>query len=205
VRLCSAVAFQILICAFATATLGLHAANCTNPVEATRDANWRTISPPKEDVEVVYSSTVGWIGLNHIYAIQQSMKHRRRILIPWLMPQVMTVFPFAHAIQAPANRVPLFYVDHSDTAAHLSDTIPHELHLVRVASYGKYRSLPTSSGAFAFNFHPGFSANEIPLTVDPLSDGLFAIQPKRSLDNGEYLIFLGPVASAGFEFRVNCP
>jgi hypothetical protein len=64
----------------------LCASNCTNPVEATSTPAWRNITPPKEDVEVVYNAPYGWVGLNHIYAVHQALKHRRRSLIPWTLP-----------------------------------------------------------------------------------------------------------------------
>ena len=111
--------------------LSLMAANCTNPVTAVPTTAWQTITPPREEVEVVYDAPVGWVGLNHIYAANQVLKHRRRSFIPWMMPQVFTVFPFSHALEAPQNRSPMFYVDHSDTAAHIADLSAHEVHLVR--------------------------------------------------------------------------
>jgi hypothetical protein len=184
--------------------LPLGAANCMNSAEATPTSAWRTITAPKEDVEVVYVAATGWVGLNHIYAKQQILKNKRRILIPWVMPQITTVFPFAHALQAPANRRPLFYVDHSDTAPHLADTGPQEIHLVHLRSSGRDRELAATSGAYAFHFHTGLSSVEIPLKVTPLSDAVFTIQPERSLADGEYLIVLGPVASGGFEFEMSC-
>jgi hypothetical protein len=125
-------------------------------------------------------------------------------LIPWMTPEIITVFPFAHALQAPASREPVFYVDHSDTAAHLADTGPQEIHLVHLRLSGKDRELATTSGGSVFNFRPGFSSLEIPLRVTPLSDTVFTIQPKESLADGEYLIVLGPVAASGFEFEINC-
>jgi hypothetical protein len=181
------------------------AANCTNSAEATPSSAWRTITPPKEDVEIVYSGPYGWVGLNHIYAIQQALKNRKRGLIPWMMPQVITVFPFARALQAPATRTPVFYVDHSDTAAHLADPGSREIHLAYLRLRGKDRELAATSGASVFNFRPGLSAHvEIPLRVTALSDTVFTIQPEQSLRDGEYIIVLGPVAASGFEFEINC-
>ena len=188
----------------AIAPLPLRAANCMNSAEATPTSAWSTITAPKEDVEVVYVAATGWVGLNRIYAKQQILKNNRRILIPWVMPKITTIFPFAHALQAPANGRPLFYVNHSETAAHLADTGSRQIHLVRLRSSGKDRELAATSGAYAFHFHTGFSSLEIPLKVTPLSDAVFAIQPERSLADGEYLIVLGPVASGGFEFETSC-
>jgi hypothetical protein len=120
------------------------------------------------------------------------------------MPQIKTVFPFAHALQTPANMRPVFYVDHSDTAPHLADTGRHEIHLVRLRSRGNDRELDETSGAYAFHFHAGFSSMEIPLKVTLLSDAVFTVQPERDLADGEYLIVLGPVAAGGFEFKTSC-
>jgi hypothetical protein len=187
------------------AHLSLGAANCTNSVAAVSTADWRTITPPKEDVEVVYTSSYGWVGLNHIYATGQVLKHRRRSLIPWMMPQISTVFPFSRALQAPANRMPLFYVDHLDTAAHIGDLGPHETHLVHLRPRGKDREFEATSGASVFNFDPGFSSHlEIPLKVNTLSNTVFTIQPEQQLADGEYMIVFGPVAASGFEFEINC-
>ncbi len=181
------------------------ASNCTNPVAAMPTSDWRTITPPKDDVEVTYSTPHGWVGLNHIYATHQALRHKRRSLIPWMMPQVVTVFPFSHALEAPENRVPLFYVDHSDTAAHIADLSNHEIHLARFITRGKERELTATSGASVFNFDPGFSPHlEIPLNVSALSNDILTIQPERPLADGEYIIVVGPVAASGFEFEINC-
>jgi hypothetical protein len=184
--------------------LPLGASACMNPVEATSTSAWRTITPPKEDVEVVYNAPNGWVGLNHIYAVRQVLKHRKRSLIPWMMPQIITVFPFAHALQTPANRTPMFYVDHTDTAAHIADISPREIHLARLRLSGKDRELAATSGGSVFNLYPGLSSEEIPLRVTVLSDTVFAIQPDRTLADGEYMIVLGPVAASGFEFEIGC-
>jgi hypothetical protein len=187
------------------AHLPLVAANCTNSVAAVSTADWRTITPPKEDVEVVFTSPYGWVGLNRIYATRQALKHRRRSLIPWMMPQIVTVFPFSHALEAPANRMPLFYVDHLDTAAHIGDLGPHETHLVHLRPSGQDREFAATSGASVFNFDPGFSSHlEIPLKVNTLSNTVFTIQPEQQLADGEYMIVFGPVAAGGFEFEINC-
>jgi hypothetical protein len=187
------------------AHLPLRAANCTDPVAALSTAAWRTITPPKEDVEVVYTSSYGWVGLNRIYATSQALKHKRRSLIPWMMPQIVTVFPFSHALEAPANRIPLFYVDHLDTAAHIGDLGHHEIHLVHLRTRGKDRDFEATSGVSVFNFQPGISSHlEIPLKVNTLSNTVFTIQPEMQLADGEYMIVFGPVAASGFEFEINC-
>lgn len=185
--------------------LSLSASNCTSPVAAVPTSDWRTITPPKDDVEVTYSTPHGWVGLNHIYATHQALTHRKRSWIPWMMPQVITIFPFGHALEAPENRAPVFYVDHSETAAHIADTGTHEVHLARLISRGKERELRATSGASVFNFDPGFSSRlEIPLKVSALSNAIFTIQPEQPLVDGEYLIVFGPVAANGFEFEINC-
>jgi hypothetical protein len=183
----------------------LRASNCMNPVTAVATTDWRTITPPKEEVEVVYVAPIGWVGLNHIYSTRQVLKHRRRSLIPWMMPQVVTVFPFTHALQAPANRSPVFYVDHSDTAAHIADLSPHEVHLVQLKSASKDREFAATTGSSVFTFDAGFSSrSEIPLRVNALSNTVFTIQPEHLLTDGEYMIVFGPVAASGFEFEINC-
>lgn len=188
-----------------TSYLALGAANCNNPIAAVPTAAWRTITPPREDVEVVYFAPLGWVGLNHIYATHQALTHRKRSFIPWMMPQIITVFPFTHALEAPANRRPLFYVDHSETAAHIADLNPREVHLLHLRTRGRDRELEVTSGASAFSFDPGFSSHlELPLKVTALSNTVFTIQPERQLEDGEYMIVFGPVAAGGFEFGINC-
>jgi hypothetical protein len=185
--------------------LPLFAADCVNPVTAVATSEWRAITPPKEEVEVVYVAPLGWVGLNRIYAADQVLKHKKRSLVPWMMPQVVTVFPFTHALEAPANRLPLFYVDHSDTAAHLADLSPHEVHLVRLRAAGKDRELAATTGASVFSFDAGFSPRtEIALSVTSLSNTVFSIQPAHELPDGEYMIAFGPVAASGFEFGIHC-
>jgi hypothetical protein len=185
--------------------LPLRASNCMNSVTAVATTEWHTITPPKEEVEVVYVAPIGWVGLNHIYATHQLLKHRRRSFIPWMMPQVVTVFPFSRALEAPANRSPLFYVDHSDTAAHIADLSPHEVHLVRLKSGGKDREFAATTGSSVLTFDAGFSSrSEIPLSVNALSNTVFTIQPEHPLSDGEYMIVFGPVAASGFEFEINC-
>lgn len=181
------------------------AENCSNPVEALPSSTWQSITPPKNDVEVVYLGRIGWVGLNHIDAIRQALAHRKRSFFPWMMPQIVTVFPFSHALEAPENAAPLFYVNHSDTAAHIADLGPHEIHLLRLTPRGKVREIEVTSGASVFDFRPGFpSRREIPVSVNSLSNSIFSIQPKEHLTDGEYMIVLGPVAAGGFEFGVHC-
>jgi hypothetical protein len=183
----------------------LRASTCTNPDSAVATLAWRSITPPKEDVEVVYQSPFGWVGLNHIYAGRQALTHRRRRFVPWMVPQITTIFPFSHALEAPANGMPLFYVDHLDTAAYVNDSDARAIHLLSLRSVGKERELEATSGAFVFNFKPGFSSRSvIPLRVNILSKNVFTIQPEHRLPDGEYLIVLGPVASSGFEFQISC-
>jgi hypothetical protein len=203
VRLCSACV--LLGTLSLSSHLALWAQNCNNPVVAVPTSSWATITPPREDVEVVYSAPIGWVGLNHIYATRQSLSHRKRSFIPWMMPEITTAFPFAHAIESPANRRPVFYVDHSDAAAHIADLSPHEVHLVHLRSKGKGRELQVTSGASVFNFDPGFSSRtELSFKLSTLSNTVFTIQPERELEDGEYMIVFGPVAAGGFEFGINC-
>lgn len=181
------------------------AENRSNPVEALPNSAWQSITPPKSDVEVVYFGRIGWVGLNHIDAIQQALTHRKRSFFPWIMPQIVTVFPFSHALEAPANTAPLFYVNHSETAAHIADLGPHEIHLLRLTPRGKVRQIEVTSGASVFDVRPGFpSHREIPMSVNSLSNSIFSIRPKERLTDGEYMIVLGPVAASGFEFGVHC-
>jgi hypothetical protein len=66
-----------------------------------------------------------------------------------------------------------------------------------VTGESAHRAIPMSS--------PGFPAHrEIPVSVNPLSNSIFSIQPKERLSDGEYMIVLGPVAASGFEFGVHC-
>jgi len=100
----------------------------------------------------------------------------------------------------------MFYVNHSDTAAHIADLSSHEIHLLRLTTRGKVREIQVTSGASVFDFKPGFpSHREIPVSVNSLSNSIFSIQPEERLTDGEYMIVLGPVAASGFEFGVHCP
>ena len=187
------------------ANADLSASSCASPDSAVASSTWSSITSPKESVAVVYASPSGWVGLNRIYANRQAITHRRRSFIPWMMPQVNAIFAFTHALQSPANELPLFYVDHLDTAAYLNGDEAREIHLLRLKSVGNERELETTSGASVFNFAPTFSAHSvIPLKVDVLSNSILAIQPGRQLPDGQYLIVIGPVASNGFEFQINC-
>jgi hypothetical protein len=122
-----------------------------------------------------------------------------------MMPQVVNLFPFDRALEGVENRMPLFYVDHTDTAANIADLSSHEVHLARFESQGKTRSLVASSGASVFAFSPGFSSRtEIPLKITTLSQTIFTIQPEQRLADGQYIIVFGPVAAGGFEFAITC-
>jgi hypothetical protein len=181
------------------------AENCSNPIEALPSSTWQTITPPKSDVEVVYLGRIGWVGLNHIDAIQQALTHRKRSLLPWVMPQIVTVFPFSRALEAPANSAPVFYVNHSETAAHIADLSSGEIHLLRFTPRGKVREIEVTTGASVFDFKTGFpSHREIPVSVNSLSNSIFSIRPKERLTDGEYMIVFGQVAAGGFEFGVHC-
>lgn len=178
---------------------------CSNPAAAVATSAWPSITAPKEDTEVVYSSPFGWVGLNHIYASRQALTHKRRRFIPFLMPQVNSIFPFTHALEAPANGRPLFYVDHVATAPYLNDASASELHLLRLQPLANERRLETTAGASAFSFAPVYSPHAlIPAKITILSNAVLTLQPEHPLADGEYLIVVGPVASNGFEFRINC-
>jgi len=169
-------------------------------------AEWGRIPPPLDGITVsFYDSDTSWAGLNHSYAVSQSLAHRWRSFIPWMSPGVVSVFPFSGAYQSPATRMPLFYVSHSPAALDASEPNARWVHLVRADTKQNARAVQITSGWSVFSFHPGFTRREeIPLKFDVLSRDIYAIQPDRPLEDGEYFVIFGPSALSGFEFEIGC-
>ena len=172
------------------------------PVSA---AVWGQIPSPREGVTVSFYDAASWVGLNHTYANSQILTQRWRSFIPWMSPGIVTAFPFERALQSPAVRMPLFYVSHSAAMLDASEANARWVHLVRADTKHNARVVQITSGWSVFSFHPGFTAREeVPLKFEVLSRTLYAIQPQRPLDDGEYLVIFGPSALSGFEFEIGC-
>jgi hypothetical protein len=183
------------------------AATCGNSIATQAPATtWQRMPPPQGDAAIAYFLEPGtWMGLTRIYATSQILKHRKRSFLPWMTPQIVALFPFSHSPEAPANRRPLFYVNHNDTAADISGTISPDVHLIRLIPGSKNRELETTSGSSVFDFSPRYpSRPDISLEITNLSDSIFTLRPREDLANGEYLIVFGPVAGNGWEFEINC-
>ena len=180
--------------------------SCKMQSEQVSAAVWGQIPPPPGGIAVAfYDDATVFVGLNHVYADSQNLTHRWRSFIPWMSSDIVSVFPFSRATQSPASRIPLFYVSHTAAALDASEPDAKSVHLVRAAAKQNARVVQTTSGWFAFSFHPGFTARqEIPLRFDVLSSAVYTIQPEKPLDNGEYLVIFGPSALSGFEFRIAC-
>ena len=97
----------------------------------------------------------------------------------------------------------MFYVNHSETAAHIADLSPHEIHLLRLTPRGEVREIEVTSGAAVFDFRPGFLPTGKSRKCKFACQFHLSIQPKERLTDGEYMIVLGPVAASGFEFGVH--
>lgn len=169
-------------------------------------ADWGQIPPPRGGIVVAfYGDTAGFVGLNHAYVASQTLTHRWRSFVPWMSPDIVSVFPFGSAIQSPASRMPLFYVSHIAAALDASQPDAQRVHLVRADTRHNERVVQVTSGRSAFSFHPGFTPRQlIPLRYQVLSSAVYTIQPERPLDNGEYLVIFGPSALSGFEFQIAC-
>jgi hypothetical protein len=180
--------------------------SCKTQSDQVSAANWGQIPPPREGVTVTYyDDPVVWVGLNHTYAVSQSLTHRWRSFVPWMSPSIVSVFPFSSALQSPTTRMPLFYVSHTAAAIDASEPDARRVHLVRADTKHNAREVQITAGWSAFSFHPGFTAREeIPLRFHVLSSAVYTIQPERPLDNGEYLVTFGPSALSGFEFQISC-
>ena len=167
---------------------------------------WGQIPPPRDGVTVAYyDNPTVWVGLNHTFAVSQSLTHRWRSFIPWMSPGIVSVFQFGRALQSPASRMPLFYVSHTAAAIDASEPDARHVHLVQADTMHNAREVQTTAGWSAFSFHPGFTAREeIPLRFQVLSSAVYTIQPERPLENGQYLVTFGPSALSGFEFQIAC-
>ena len=186
----------------------LHAENgsCKTQSVPVSGSIWCQIPPPRDGVTVTYyDDAIVWVGLNHTYAVSQSLTHRWRSFIPWMSSSIVSVFPFSSALQSPATRMPLFYVSHTAAPIDASEPDARWVHLVQADTKHNARSVQVTSGWSVFSFHPGFTARkEIPLRFHVLSSAVYTIQPERPLDNGEYLVIFGPSALSGFEFQIAC-
>ncbi len=180
--------------------------SCKMQSDQVAEAVWRQINPPPSGMTVAfYDDAASFVGLNHIYAHSQNLTHRWRSFIPWMSSGIASIFPFSRAVQSPASRMPLLYVSHTAAALDASQPDAQSVHLVRADAKHDTRVVQTTSGSSAFSFHPGFSPREeIPLSFQILSSAVYTIQPRRLLNDGEYLVIFGPSAVSGFEFRIAC-
>ena len=180
--------------------------SCKMQSDQVSAAVWGQIPPPRGGISVAfYDDATVFVGLNHVYADSQNLTHRWRSFIPWMSSGIVSVFPFKRAIQSPASRMPLFYVDHTAAALDAAKPDAQWVHLVRADTKQNTRVIQVTSGWSAFSFHPGFTAREeVPLRFNVLSSAVYTIQPERPLDNGEYLVIFGPSALSGFEFQIAC-
>jgi hypothetical protein len=180
--------------------------SCRMQSDRVSAAVWGQIPPPPGGIAVAFfdNATVQ-VGLNQVYADSQKLTHRWRSFIPWMSSGIVSVFPFSSAIQSPASRMPLFYVNHAAAALDASEPDAQSVHLVRATTKHDARVVQITSGWSAFSFHPGFTPREeVPLRFQVLSSAVYTIQPERPLDNGEYLVIFGPSALSGFEFQIAC-
>jgi hypothetical protein len=180
--------------------------NCKTQSDPVPGLIWGQIPPPRDGVTVAYydDATV-WVGLNHTYAASQNLTHGWRRFIPWMSSSIISVFPFGRALQSPATRMPLFYVNHTAAAINASELDARSVHLVQADTKHNARLVQVTSGWSVFSFHPGFTAREeIPLRFRVLSGAVYTIQPERALDDGQYLVIFGPSALSGFEFQIAC-
>jgi hypothetical protein len=180
--------------------------SCTMQSDPVPAQVWSQIPPPPGGIAVAfYDDSTVFVGLNRIYANSQHLTHRWRHFVPWMSPDIVSVFPFRKAIQSPASRMPLLYVSHTAIALDASQPDARSVHLVRAAPEQNTRVVQTTAGSSAFSFHPGFTAREeIPLKFQILSSAVYTIQPERPLDDGQYLVVFGPSALSGFEFQIAC-
>jgi hypothetical protein len=167
---------------------------------------WGGISPPPGDMIVgFYENDKVMVGLNHVYADSEKLTHRWRSFIPWMSPDIVSVFPFSKAIQTVPSRTPLFYVGHSAAWVSVTEHDSRSVHLVRADTKHNSREVQITSGWSAMNFHPGFIEHEeIPVKFHLVSENIYTIQPERPLEDGEYLVIFGPSALSGFEFQIAC-
>ena len=91
--------------------------SCSMQSDRVSAAVWGQIPPPPGGNAVAFfdNATVQ-VGLNQVYADSQKLTHRWRSFIPWMSSSIVSVFPFSSAIQSPASRMPLFYVNHAAAA-----------------------------------------------------------------------------------------
>jgi hypothetical protein len=195
----------LLVMPLACGHLFAEGQDCSAPADALPSTNWSTIRPAHLPVETFFSTKIGWSGLNHVSSKEVRVKARYRALLPGVVPSLVQVYPFDHALARVSNSLPVFYVNASDMGSLDPNYNPGLIHMVRMTVTGKTRIFEVTRGITAFNFEPSYPKSaEVPIEAQQLSASVISLRPLHPLPTGEYLITLGGMGNDGFEFGIDC-
>jgi len=153
----------------------------------------------------MFANPSGWVGLGHVKLKQQIVRKRMVALIPWMVPESLNTFENDHASDTVENPVPTFYIHWKNSFEAPRASELGTIHLVRLRILGKERAVQTIHGRMSFTLAPGFNPRaEIKVMKFLLSESIVEVSADQPLQNGEYMLFLEPSASSGFEFSETC-
>ena len=153
----------------------------------------------------MFANVEGWVGLGHVKLKRQIVRKRAAALVPWVVPESLNLFDRAHAADKVENSVPTFYIHWKNSFEAPRVAELDMIHLVRLRVLGDERAVQTIHGRMSFTLMPGFNPRaEIKVKKLLVSESIVEVSADQPLQNGEYMLFLEPSASSGFEFSETC-
>ena len=153
----------------------------------------------------MFADPAGWVGLGHVKVKRQIVRKRMVALVPWFVPESLNTFERAHASDMVKNPVPTFYIHWKNSFEAPRPSELGMIHLVRLRVLGEERAVETIHGRMSFTIAPGFNPRaDIKVKKRLLSESILEVSANQPLQNGEYMLFLEPSGSSGFEFSEAC-
>lgn len=173
-------------------------------VEA-QPSDWTRIKPAVRPVEAMFANREVWVGLGHVTLKRQIVRNRTVAFVPWIVPKLLNTFDGAHALDEVNNPMPTLYIHWKNSFESPRSSDLGTIHLVRLRTLGEERAVQIIHGHMSFTLMPGFDPRaDIRIRKTLLSDTIVEVQVDQPLMNGEYMLFLEPSASSGFEFSESC-
>jgi|ERR1035438_3606948 hypothetical protein len=198
-------------CYVATVVLGLCCPifaqddRCNQPTEALASTDWQSIKPSHFPVEVMFSNTAGWIGVDRIFGTGEHLQARWRSVLPFLVPTMVQSFEGSKTLTPVHNPSPVFYLHATEIASFFPPFDADKVRLLRLKVRHDHRELPVSKGITKFTFAAGSPSRFlVPIAMRRLSQTLMELKPRSQLAPGQYLIAIGNQENEGFEFEISC-
>ena len=178
---------------------------CSGPTEALASTDWQSIKPPHFPVEVMFSNSDDWIGVDRVFGTGEHLQSQWRRALPFFVPTMVQSFEGTNTSTLVHNASPVFYLHATEIASFFPSFDPEKVRLLRLKVRQDHRDLPVSKGVTQFTFASG-TPNRflVPISVRRLSQTLMELKPRDRLRSGQYLIAIGNQENEGFEFEIGC-